>query len=210
MSGAPGMEITDRLEKMFAMKRESTHHFRATQARLGAIAEHLIDTADWRTRDGGTELHKGLHWISLEYSEFLNEMDKVKRNEELADVLHFILEFCLLSGIGADVIPPGDQYDRLDVVFLASLKNAFVFEDAETNARFGILATLATAEMIKNKPWKQTLKTERDEAEFLTRVRGIWFWFGATCRTHGLTPDTLFAEYARKEKINANRIATGV
>jgi hypothetical protein len=203
--------MIDRITQMFKKKGESTRRFRAVQERQGMLATPEIPV-DINTREGTIELHKGIHWINLELSEFLGAPPEMRR-EELSDVLHFIMEFCLLADIGESLIPgnfSGKGDDRLDLVFVASEKNPLVFNDADTNARFTMLAALHVAEMLKNKPWKQTLKTDMDMTEFRTRVLGIWYWFGATCRTEKMTSQNLYDEYMRKEEINANRIATGV
>jgi len=197
----------DRLESIFEHKLMSSANFRAVQRKHGLILCPENLSADWKTREGAMELHKGIHWIGLELAEFLSALPS-EQEEELADVLHFLVEFCILCGYDHTVI---DGYeDRLDIVFNSSINDPLVFADCDTNARFTIVSALYVADMIKNKPWKQTLKTERDEDDFKARVRGLWYWYGATCRTFGMTPQSLFDQFVRKEEINYNRVATGV
>jgi hypothetical protein len=201
--------MEDRLRDIFDHKVVSSTEFRGVQSVLGMLDPKLVIVADWKTREGTIELHKGLHWINLELAEFLGASSS-EQFEELADVLHFLVEFCILCGIDHTVIDEEKDLDRLDVVFNASLGDPFVFEDAHTNARFTMHSVLHVAELLKNKPWKQTLKLERNEKDFIRRVKGMWYWYGATCRTAGMTPQNLYDEFVRKEEINHNRVATGV
>lgn len=204
----------DRLEEIFKHKRVSSEHFRAVQKGHGLIPTPELLVADPNTREGTHELHKGLHWVNLELSEFIGATP-TERPEELADVLHFLIEFCILSGLDHTLVPEAPKHDeapapdRLEYILVASAEDPFVFEDAIMNARFTILQALQIAEILKNKPWKQTLKV-LDVAEFRTRVNGLFYWFGATVRTAGLDAQTLFDQFTRKENINYERIATGV
>lgn len=202
--------MTDRLAQIFEHKAVSSMKFREVQRKHGLLLapENLV--ADWKTREGAIELHKGLHWINLELLEFI-EAPPATKPEELADVLHFLTEFSILAGYDPNLIPPGEEgYDRLDVVLQASVEDPFVFPDAITNARFCSLAALRIADVIKNKPWKQTVKTERNEEDFASRVKAMWYWFGATVRTEGITAQEIFDQFVRKEGINNNRVDTGV
>lgn len=202
--------MSDRLEEIFTSKAKSSSVFRSVQFDLGMIHPDAVTRADWKTREGCIELHKGLHWINLELSEFLGATPS-ERPEEIADILHFLIEFALLLGYDANLIQEDEDLgDRLDVILEASRNDAFVFPDEETNARFMILASLQVAEMLKNKPWKQTTKTELDEEEFKKRVKGMFYWFGALARTAGLDATTLHQQFMRKEVINYKRVSSGV
>lgn len=199
----------NRLQNIFEHKKVSSTEFRGVQAGLGMINPENILAADWKTRDGTIELHKGLHWINLELAEFI-EARPEERPEELADVLHFLVEFCLLFGYDWDVVPDAGGEDPLDGVLLASKDDPLVFPDVHTNARFMILAVLQVADMLKNKPWKQTLRTELDPIEFRRRVCGMWYWFGAVARVAGFSSQQVYDEFIAKELKNGRRIATGV
>lgn len=208
-----------RLEEIFASKRRSTERFRLVQVSNQVLTYNLVNRADWKTREGTIELHKGLHWINLELYEVIHAADETMP-EEIADVLHFLVEFTLLLGYDeVDVISETDlthyqhvieAKDRLDAVVRASFGDPFTFEEVRDNARFMILSSLAIADLLKNKPWKQTVKTEIDEGELKGRIRGLWYWFGAVARTGGLDADQVYEQFMRKEKINAERVETGV
>lgn len=203
--------MTDRLQQVFEHKRASSEQFREVQRKHGLLLAPENLKADPATREGTIELHKGLHWINLELSEFI-AAPQAEVPEELADVLHFLVEFAILAGFDWDVVPvsPDRNIDRLEYMLEASKSDAFVFEDPHTNARFAILQSLQVADLLKNKPWKQTLKPAPDPEIFANRVRGLFYWYGATVRTAGLDAQQLFDQFTRKESINYNRIATGV
>lgn len=203
--------MSDRLEMIFEHKRKSSAHFRAVQQKHGLVPTPDLMVADPGTREGTHELHKGLHWINLELSEFIGA-SPTERPEELADVLHFLIEFCILAGIDHTIIPTEGyrvEADRLDVMLEASDNDPFVFSDPIMNARFTILQALQVADVLKNKPWKQTLR-KLDRPEFDTRVKGLFYWIGATVRTAGLSAQELFDQFERKEKINYERVDSGV
>lgn len=199
----------DRLQDIFEHKKKSSFEFRAVQKKHGLIGPLDLLGGDPETREGALELHKGLHWINLELSEFIGASED-EQAEELADVLHFLVEFAILAGFDYTIVPEGlEGTDRLDVLLASSVNDAFVFDRADANARFTILAALKIAEIIKNKPWKQTLRPiDRDELK--RRTMGMFYWFGATVRTAGFTSQVLYNHFVRKEEINHQRVATGV
>lgn len=199
----------NRLKDIFDHKRKSTEAFREVQARLGMINPEEIILGSWGTREGCIELHKGLHWINLEYSEFIGAK-REEQSEELADVFHFLVEFCILFGYDEGVLPDLGEGDQLDLILDASKEDALVFPDPHTNARFAILANLQVAEMLKNKPWKQSLRLDLDLEEFRRRVLAMWYWFGAVVRTSGLSGTDIYNAFVRKEEINFKRISEGV
>lgn len=203
--------MTDRLAQVFAHKRISSGEFREVQRKNGLLLAPTNLEADPTTREGTIELHKGLHWINLELVEFMfAKMDE--RLEELADVLHFVVEFAILAGFDETIVPehPSGDKDRLDTMLEASENNAFVLDDPEANARFCIVAALKVANLLKNKPWKQTPKPAPDLKEFRESVQGVFYWYGATVRTAGFSAQKLFDDFVRKEEINHNRVVTGV
>lgn len=201
--------MTDRLQAIFEHKAVSSMEFREVQRKHGLLLTPENMTADWATREGAIELHKGIHWFNLELQEFLGAK-REERPEELADVLHFLVELTIIAGFDYTLIPYDPENDRLSYMLRASEEDAFVLPDPEANARFAIIAGLHLAELIKNKPWKQTLKTELDVAEFRRRLSGMFYWYGAVVRTAGLTAQQLYDEFIRKEEINHTRVTTGV
>lgn len=206
--------MTDRLQQVFEHKRKSSDEFREVQRKNGLLLapENLV--ADPGTREGAIELHKGLHWINLELVEFLFA-GTAERLEELADVFHFLVELAILAGFDHTIVPDyGDpahpELDRLDTMLEASENNSLVLPDHESNARFCIVASLQVANILKNKPWKQTLKPPPTEHDLRSGVSAIFYWFGAVVRTAGFTSQQLFDDFIRKESINHERVVTGV
>lgn len=203
--------MTDRLAEIFDHKRVSSAEFRAVQRKHGLILCPEDMRADPATREGAQELHKGIHWINLEYSEAICAR-REDRPEELADVLHFLVELALLLGYDHTVVPESlvEDEDRLAFLLRASEADPLVFPDFETNARFGILANLVLADLIKNKPWKQTLRPPPAEKAQLEAVQGMFYWYGATVRTAGISAAEIFQAFVGKDAVNHNRVVTGV
>jgi len=204
----------DRFAQLFEKQKLQTEKFFEIQRKNG-LWESVALPVSMETHEGTLQLHTSLHWIALELSEtlFASQDD---RPEELADVLHFILEFCILAGLTPDQCVPWKndegEKDRLDYLLEASQHDMFVFPDLDSNLRFAIIASLRVADLLKNKPWKQTIKpmTSVAQALFLENVRGLWYWYGACARTAGLTGADLFNAYEAKEQINYDRVRTGV
>lgn len=204
--------MTDRLSTIFSHQLELTTKFRAIQNDNGLLSTPDIPV-DPLSREGCLELHKDLHWINLEIAEAIYARPE-KRREELADVMHFLAEFCHVAGIGPDIVPGNENNDskddKLDILVNASTEDPFVFPDFEANARFTILAVLRVADLLKNKPWKQSLKGDWNGADFQDRVRAMFYWYGATVRTAGMTAQDLFDAYMGKKSENQQRIEAGV
>ena len=209
--------MTDRLSTIFSHQLELTTQFREIQDQNGLLSTPGIPVNPL-SREGCLELHKDLHWINLEMSEVLFAHGQEQVHEELADVMHFLAEFCHVAGLPCETLfkfPKGfkEQYptaDRLDLLLVASAKDPLVFPDYVTNARFVILAVLRVADYLKNKPWKQSIKSDWDQDEFEDRVRGVFYWYGATVRTAGMTPEALFDAYMGTKAKNDGRIESGV
>lgn len=204
----------DRLQDIFEHKRKSSAKFRAVQRKNGLLLASEDMRADPATREGTQELHKGLHWINLELAEYLYARPD-ERPEELADVLHFLVEFALLLGYDHTIVPDfGDpaypKLDRLDVMLEASMNDVLVMPDPEANARFCICAALRVADLLKNKPWKQSLKPPPDPEKLYQMVSSIFYWYGAVVRTQGMSSQDLYDQFIRKEGINNARVDTGV
>lgn len=204
--------MTDRLLQVFEHKAKSSMEFREVQRKHGLLLAPENLRADPGTREGCIELHKGIHWFNLELQEFLT-VSTDDKPEELADVLHFLVELAILFGYDHTIVPieaAEEDEDRLSVMLLASANNPFVMEDADTNARFAIIAGLHVAELLKNKPWKQTLKPVPDPKDLRERVQAMFYWYGAVVRTAGLTAQQLFDQFTRKDEINHERVTSGV
>lgn len=202
----------DKLEEIFQAKRVSTTKFREVQHGLGMIGPLEVLDANWRTREGAIEIHKGIHWINLEYFECLTATRDMLP-EELSDVLHFLTELTILMGYSYTIIPLDRDFedlDRLDIVLAASSENGLVFDRCLDNIRFAIHANLRLADLIKNKPWKQTLRDDLDDQLVQECLRGMWFWYGACVRTAEITSRGIHNAFMAKDSVNHNRVDTGV
>lgn len=201
--------MSNSLEEIFNHQATLTKKFHGIVSEKGLLVHSYHIPMSPSTWEGSLLLHQTLHWFNLEIGEALYASDLSHRPEEIIDALHFLVEFCLICGIKpADLLVEETEYP-LAYILQASTDDIFIFDDSDSNLRFTILAALRVAEVLKNKPWKQSLR-EIDRKAFLERVRGIWYWWGASARTAGLTSEDVYSRYLQKNEENHRRIAGGV
>jgi hypothetical protein len=124
--------------------------------------------------------------------------DHVK--EEIADGLHFLVELLERAGIGPKDIVIECGGDRLEFLF-----DEFGQDLSET----GIVAFIAKLGMamncLKNKPWKQTqFTTDRDR--FKRKLIQAFQRYITWAHACGMTADSLYDMYIRKNRVNRFRI----
>lgn len=202
----------DYLADIFERQRKHNSEFRPLQISSGSILGNPLPLSPDVIPDC-TELHLGLHWFNLELREVLFSLPD-DRSEEIADCFHFLVDFAILCGLTEDdVIPLPDDIplpeERLAYMLSASEQESLTFERWEENARFCILAALNVADVLKNKPWKQTIRAT-NQAEFRRRLYGVFYWFGAVVRTAGMSAEDLYQAYISKSEINHQRVRDGV
>lgn len=98
--------------------------------------------------------------------------------------------------------PPAraDSYGTIDATVVQNrLHELFGYTVREFGEAMGLL---------KNKPWKQVLKTT-DRAEFVEEVTDTWLFFIEFCIVAGITPDELFMEFIRKTNVVVERRKDG-
>jgi len=135
--------------------------------------------------------------------------------EELADALHFLTEFTILSGITPEDLMtiinsdrdavPGDKLDQF--WFWKYKWDAGLYHPME-------ILLLTTGEFVKNmgmacncfknKPWKQT-QMMTDEKEFYKWVGRVWRSFITICHYAGLDAESLTEYYFGKSEVNKFR-----
>jgi len=137
------------------------------------------------------------------------EADVAKYQEEVSDVLHFLVEFAVCAGITTVEFATGGDAalvttnDYLDESFR---RVGYYPNKLEAQQAWGMfLASLAKLMMqFRQRPWR----TDNRETDF-TKVKhflGVtWFAFCAACRATGIGPATLSRAYFRKGMINDQR-----
>ena len=207
-----------RLATIFARQKELMDKYHSIEARSGLMQtdDCPVDLNDSR----GQARLKDFAWrITEELGEALeaaNEETPTHCHEEIADALHFLTEFTILSGLPISQFPRalglGLKADRLKYLFdQAPPSNATKYLIREANKRELLLATgrvveflARTCNCLKNKPWKQS-QMLTDQLRFYGELQETWKHFATLCKCAHITEDHLFNLYFRKSEVNKFR-----
>lgn len=217
----------DRLEIIFNLQYDLMRKYEEIEKRNGLLQTDLFPV-NLHDKRGQARL-KDFAWrVSEELGEaleaFILHPDIPEHyNEEVADALHFLTEFTLLSGISStnlyQLIEPlllkeykAPTNDKLSLLyFFASVKPEILYRpfreyDELTWATGRVVEKLALAcNCLKNKPWKQS-QMRTDVGKFQLKVLDIWVAFIGLCITADIPEDELFSLYLGKHGVNNFRI----
>lgn len=198
----------DKLDKIFERQLELMKKYHEIEKKNGFL---ICEDVPVNLNDSKGQFRlKDFAWrITEELGEALeafHKHPKIKEhyNEEIADAMHFLVEFTILSGITVDWFQLGGQ-DKLDDLFNATW--------AATSRQYfslcrdvGIVVeNLAmTCNCLKNKPWKNT-QMMTDVEYFILQVKSTWYAFAQLCQRSGLNSDRMFDLYFRKSEVNKFR-----
>jgi hypothetical protein len=144
-------------------------------------------------------------------------------NEEIADALHFLVEFTILSGTSEEELTAGlkewvlnfanpECSDHLEYIYEFAMANMILDDIASRNEAKLICYTglvirelSMTCNTLKNKAWKQTSMLT-DLKEFKSRLEFVWVNFIKLCLCANISPSHLFNLYFRKSEVNKFRI----
>lgn len=126
--------------------------------------------------------------------------------EELADALHFLVEFTILSGMPIDDFRYG-SYDKLENLYLicAGMSEKGITLKEQMSQIITVLAI--TCNCLKNKPWKAT-QMMTDTNYFYLCLVGVWLQFIRLCRFSKIGSDLLVNLYFKKSEVNKFRQRT--
>jgi len=124
-------------------------------------------------------------------------------DEEIADALHFLVEFTILAGVTVERFD--SEYDKLDILFdenwvATSRQHSSLYRDMGRTV--GALAVACNC--LKNKPWKNT-QMMTDVDYFTKKVLEVWDRFAELCQRSGLNSAKMFDLYFRKSEVNKFR-----
>lgn len=200
----------DRLEKIFIQQREHIGRFHPIQQQNGLLFTPTLP-ADPLTREGTLQLHLTIHWANLELFEAVSTNSFTERVEELADALHFIVEFCIVAGFDHTIIPrPSGNRDRWSSLFKSAEQRDESFSSPQLAINAVILAGLSIADILKNKPWKQSVRGDFDRTQLQRLTQRLLAQFGTAVSDSGATPEELYNAYFEKSHENKRRAQTGV
>lgn len=130
-------------------------------------------------------------------------------NEEIADALHFLVEFTILSGAHLNFgIIKGDKLDHLFEKLVGNFRSEIIIYEELLPFMAAVIESLAiTCNCLKNKPWKNT-QMMTDVTYFYTCLNHVWYNFAELCWESGLDADILLNLYFKKSEVNKFRQRT--
>jgi len=182
------MEVN--LQKIFDAQTELMHKYHPIEESLGYAPPHA--PVDLQSRKGQDRLRQFAWWITEEVVE-LETADPEEIYGEMSDVLHFVVELCILTGVGSVVNIPSKLLNQFEPM-------------PEILDPYDIILTLGEAiNKLKAKPWKQTPKPV-DEELFKLAISEVLRITVQLIDQQGWNPEEL---YFHKNQINQTRIQTG-
>jgi len=208
----------DKLEAMFDRQRELMEKYHEIEKSNGLLQTEDIPV---NINDAfGQARLKDFAWrITEELGEAMEAMDKHSEipehaKEEIADALHFLIEFTILTGETSRFISfctprpeTEDTVDNLDYLFSIS---AIKHEDCFGVYSIGEWVALVVRYLsqacncLKNKPWKQSHMLT-DAQVFYQNLLKTWVSFIALCLALEMGSEKLFALYFGKSDVNKFR-----
>jgi len=203
----------DRLTQIFEMQKKIGETFlpieNAAGLGLNAIAgdgPHNIDDPKFQF------VVKGYAWrVVEELAEAIDAYGTDSLHEELADMLHFFVELCLLLDMAPEhlvLVHPEtvskSTLDMLDVWWMKSLDASDLRIFSITFIQYFGMAM----ECLKNKPWKQTL-VETNRNTLYTKMAEAGFAMVGIFTSCGMTTDDMMNGYFKKAQENVDRAERG-
>lgn len=126
--------------------------------------------------------------------------------EEMADIMHFLIELTIFSGIEPELVENWFKvHDTLEVSRGAVMDKAEICDGlGQVPIRLG----LAMNEL-KFKVWKQNPKPS-NEAEYYLKIARVWELMGLIWRRLGCSMTDVYNFYMHKQEINTRRTESGV
>lgn len=146
-----------------------------------------------QSRHGQDRLRQFAWWITEEITEALTAPEELF-GEELADILHFSVEICLISGIIPETVLNHGVARNLD-------------PSPEPQSLTEVLIELGRGiNLLKAKPWKKDPKPTDPDMLIYHLSKSLFILLG-TIRRHQFDPSII---YFAKKKVNEQRISDGV
>lgn len=192
----------DRLEQIFQRQKELTIEFQRIELHNGLLDYTLGIPFEIEDPKAQKQLRSTAWYIVEEVGEVLDATNDKDRCEEVVDVLHFLIELLLCSGVKSNQIYP-DSETKLEKVFDYA-PNSTTF----TATIYFIERLADTMHCLKAKPWKKNPRST-SIMMYQHKLIGTFFAFIEFAKAFGLTPDSLFDLYMGKAQINQKRIDDG-
>lgn len=123
-------------------------------------------------------------------------LGSVDRNEEIADVFHFLVELIIVSGIQLPATTLEDSFT-----------SAYKSKAPEAQWLSFLVQLARTIHHLRNRPHKTvTQRKATNVASFTSALISTFDTFISAAKSEGLTAETLAAIYLRKADINEERV----
>jgi dimeric dUTPase (all-alpha-NTP-PPase superfamily) len=178
------------LQKIFDAQAELMHKYHPIEEALGYKPPHA--PVDIQSRAGQDRMRQFAWWITEEVVE-LEQATPEEAKDELSDVLHFVVELCILAGVNAEVSVPSPLLNQFEPM-------------VEYVDPYDIILHLGVAiHELRAKPWKQTPKPV-DEVQFKGAIKEILRTVVMLTNQQAWDIEEV---YFHKNQVNQTRIQTG-
>lgn len=188
------------LETIFKAQSELMHKYHPIELENNALETDQVPV-DIQSRDGQARLRRFAWFIVEEISEALEakQSNPSELEGELSDILHFMTEWAILSGVTADQI----IYTRNPPAKMLMLKSDYAPKYLEVIYWVGLATNL-----LKGKPWKKAYKPT-DIQKYQSRVIAAYVALLELIHFSGVELFSLDDLYFKKNKVNHERIQGG-
>jgi hypothetical protein len=198
--------MTDKLQEIFDAQIRLGKHFLIIE-KNNSLA-HESDDIEPLTLPGfySESRLRAAAWRIVEEASELAIAPYPDKLEEASDILHFLTEFSILSGVFPNQISL--EY-AMEYVFDRGYSGSLLTYPFDYLWKDFIVQLGVAVNHLKNRPWKMTLKPI-DVREYRTQVCLIWCRFGEVCSILGFNGDQLYKAYFAKHQKNEERISNGI
>jgi|SRR3990172_8281691 len=201
----------DRLRKIFEKQRALMQSFHVIES---SNSVGLIDIAGEGPHDiddyGFQYAAKHYAWRVIEEVaelwDALNGIGEDSKSDELADVLHFFVEVCLLLDIGPGTLVQKElkaDEDLLDAAWSCATHDTYV--TIEDMILYFMIDLARAMRHLKSNPWKQRRRTT-DRAALHVKLRESFVDFVNMCQILDVSAEELYVAYTDKMDKNLERL----
>ncbi len=206
--------MSNRLLEIFNAQRQLANRFLVIEKNNGLLRlEDKIEALELDSFHNQARL-RGAAWRIIEECAELSIEEPYGKPElikEVSDILHFLTEFSILSGVEShNIVEPellDNDMDSMSYIFdISHVDLVFLFEgvwkDFVTQVGWAV-------NHLKNRPWKSSMKTTNKE-EYRIQVKLCWYRFSDICQNLHISSEDLYRAYFHKNTENQLRIENGV
>lgn len=194
--------MTDRLTSIFHAQMKLLVQFHLIERNNGFRIQSMVP-ADLDDKHDQLRI-KELAWrVTEEIAEAIQELDSggPKYHEEISDVIHFLVELMIVSGL----TPESDPEFTLEQAYLKADRDPPI-ERTLVECWFNVVVQLGLSmNQLKNRPWKEKHRPT-DRSLFYRHLQSAFYQLVFVCRESDVkTPDQFHQLYFRKNAINQQR-----